>query len=528
MHPCPPSEGRRFPRSGSPLVHCSGRSTRASGLGTRYYSKMDPHASLILANRAFLDHETPRSGDSRPAAGNGGLLAALRPVIQPWDGSTGTTWIGAGRGQFDAAWTDQRGFELIETPRGRLRHRRLFIEDSTWDGHYSEVANSFLWPLLHLVREPLPDVTRYYPRPVRPSPEDWACYRAVNQAFASAALEESAARTCWVHDYQLALVPAMLREAGFGRPVGFFLHTPFPDPEVTAPYLLGEAREAFAAFVRGILGADLIGFQTDADLARFERAAAALAGATPGEGGVSIGGRTVRCGVYPVGIDVEDLLSAARTAATPSLVHASRAGSLPLVVGLERADFTKGIPERLDAIAEAFRRGHRFAYLGMASPTREGVPAYEHLDEAIESAAAPARAAAQAAGGRFSQVRATVGWPDVVALQREADVVFTSSLADGMNLVPLQSAIAQSLRPPAQRAVVITGRDAGAASAFAGFEADGLVSVDPLDQEEMVAVLVAALTGQPGRVSDRLVAAIQAGDALAWATRFLTSLEGAC
>ena len=81
-------------------------------------------AGLILANRAYLDHESPRWADSPSSAGNGGLLAAVRPVIAPWDGRSGTTWIGAGLGRFDREWTDDRGFELIETPRGPLRHRR--------------------------------------------------------------------------------------------------------------------------------------------------------------------------------------------------------------------------------------------------------------------------------------------------------------------------------------------------------------------------------------------------------------------
>ena len=107
---------------------------------------------LILANRAYLDHETPRSAGSTSSGGNGGLLATLRPVIEPWDGTSGTTWIGAGLGQFDSEWTDARGFELIETPRGTLRHRRLFFPNATWQGHYAEVSNSFLWPLVHLVR----------------------------------------------------------------------------------------------------------------------------------------------------------------------------------------------------------------------------------------------------------------------------------------------------------------------------------------------------------------------------------------
>ena len=106
--------------------------------------------------------------------------------------------------------------------------------------------------------------------------------------------------------------------------------------------------------------------------------------------------------------------------------------------------------------------------------------------------------------------------------------MFTSSLADGQNLVPLQAAIAQSVRPARERGVIITGRDAGVASAYAGFEADGLAVVDPLDEGQMVRALGEALKARPGRISDRLIAEVRARDALAWATRFLKDLEDAC
>jgi trehalose-6-phosphate synthase len=488
---------------------------------------MAARADLILVNRAFMDHEAPRWADSPTEAGNGGLLAAVRPVIQPWDGERGTTWIGAGRGRFDREWTDERGFELIDTARGPLKHRRLYFSNATWQAHYGEVANSFFWPLLHLVREPLPERTGYYPRPVPPAPDDWNAYRTVNLAFATAALDDTSAETCWVHDYQLALAPEMLRRRGFGGRIGFFLHTPFPDHELAARYLDEAGAAAFAEFVLGILGADLVGLQTERDVARLGRAAA-LCGATLEPGGLRLGSRLVRLGAYPVGIDIEDVLAVARGAPTPSRVTTTREAGLPLVVGLERADFTKGIPERLAAVAAVMRAGRPFAYLGIAAPTREGVRAYEGLDGAIQRVATQAREAALAVGGWFSQVHAVVGWRDVVALQRDADVVFTSSLADGLNLVPLQAAIAQSERPATERAVVITGRDAGVASAFAGFEEDGLVPVDPLDPRAMEHVLVEALEGRPGRVSDRFVDEVRRRDAIAWATRFLTDLEAGC
>ena len=498
------------------------------GCGGAYWRDMPVSVDLVLANRAYLDHESPRWADSPSTAGSGGLLAAVRPIISPWDGTRGTTWIGAGLGRYDREWTDARGFEILETSRGPVRHRRLYFGSSTWSGHYAEVSNSFLWPLVHLVREDLPKVTGYYPAPAEPGTGDWASYVAVNTAFAEAAAEEGTARTAWVHDYQLSLVPRLLRERGFRGRIGFFLHTPFPSLEVAQPYLRGRSGECFWEVVRGMLGADVAGFQSLHDLARFVAAATRLPGVTLERGGVRVDGRFVRCGSYPVGIDIDDVLTVAKSAPVPERASTARAAGLPLVVGLERGDFTKGIPERLRALVAAYRAGARFAYVGIAAPTREGVRAYEALEAVIEREGSRAQEAAFAAGCPFVNVRANVGWRDVVALQREADVVFTSSLADGQNLVPLQAAIAQSVRPPGERGVIITGRDAGVASAYAGFEADGLAVVDPLDEVAMVGALGAALEARPGRISDRLIGAVKGRDALAWATNFLRDLEDAC
>ena len=109
---------------------------------------------------------------------------------------------------------DDNGYELIDTARGPLRHRRLFFDEPLWRAHYGAVANTFLWPLLHLVREPLPEVTGYCPARAVPEPNEWEAYRAVNGEFAKAAAGERPDASVWVHDFHLALVPALLRAHG--------------------------------------------------------------------------------------------------------------------------------------------------------------------------------------------------------------------------------------------------------------------------------------------------------------------------
>ncbi len=495
----------------------------------RYTRKVPPRIELLLANRAYSDHSTPRSGGSAPAAASGGLVAAVHSLIEPWDGTRGTTWIAAGRGEHDREWTDADGFEILDTTHGPLHQRRLYFDTAEWEGHYTDVSNAFLWPLMHLVRERLPEVTNYFPAPEAPSNEAWTRYRAVNTAFADAAMAAvPAGQVCWVHDYQLALVPGMLRERRYPGRVGFFLHTPFPDLAVAAPYLGGDAGERFAEWVAGILGADLAGFQTDADTRRFAAAAVAFGLAEERDGALWDGARRVNVGTFPVSIDTDEMGAAAQGAALPPRFAAVRDANLPLVVGLERSDYTKGIPERLGAVAAAYRAGAHFAYIGVAAPTRGGVGAYEHLEEVIAEAATDAGDAAGAIEAPFMQLREAIPWEQVVALQREADVVFTSSLADGMNLVPLQAAIAQSRRPVDDRGVIIVGRDAGVASVYAGFAGDGLAVVDPLDAAAMEQTLLDALQGRPGRISGRWIDAIRNHDAHTWATAFLSRLEGTC
>jgi trehalose 6-phosphate synthase len=486
---------------------------------------MGRRADLILANRAYLDHGAPPGDGPQAVAAAGGLLAAVRAAIAPWDGHEGTAWIGAGRGAFDHHFTDANGCELIETPTGPLNHRRLSFDATAWRGHYAESANRFTWPLFHLVRVPLHERVRYYPRPVTPSPAAWAAHVGVNRRFAEAALTAGAGRSCWVQDYQLALVPRLLRQLGYGGRIGFFLHTPFPGLGLARAALDEAGFSRFRELLHGMLGADVIGFQTSADRDRFMEAATVEAGAAERGDVLEVDGRQVIAGAYPVGIDPAEVERAGAAARLPAAVASAAAGNLPIVAGLERCDFTKGIPERLGSVERAFAAGHEFAYAGIAAPTRAGVGSYDSLDGAITAAASQASAAAAALGVPFAQLKQSLSWDEVVALQRQARVIFTSSLADGMNLVPLQAAIAQAHQPASERAVLLAGRDAGVAQVYRGFEDDGLHTVDPLDPDSMMGALTRALRRELAPASDRLIAAIRANDARHWAERFLTDLE---
>lgn len=490
---------------------------------------MGRETELVLANRAYVDHDVPPGApgaDLLPAGG--GLLAALRPVVAPYTGGTGTTWISVSRGAYDSAWSDADGIELIATEAGRLRQRRLDVDAATWAGHYAETSNGFLWPALHLVREELTTGTDYFPRPRTPSPAAWERYRRVNEAFAAAALRERA-KTAWVHDYQLGLVPGLLRDGRFGGRVGFFLHTTVPSAAVVLGVLDTAGRERLGEWLAGVLSADLVGVQTHADADRLRELAAVLLGARTAPHGLETGGRLAGVGVFPVGIDAEAIEQAVAGAPAPPAVAELRASGLPLVAGLERLDVTKGIPERLAAVAAAFEGGERFAYLGVIAPGRPGVGGYERLEASLSASLARAERAAATAGGRVVVSREALRWPEVLGLLREARVVFTSSLADGMNLVPLQAAIAQAGHPSHERATIITGRDTGTAAVFGHDAYEGILVVDPLDPDAMVATLRKALRSDAGRAGEALIEAIRRRNAAAWAARFRETLErGSC
>ena len=289
---------------------------------------MAPSRLLIVSNRLPVTARLTAEG-LEAASSSGGLATGLLP----WHERAGGLWFGS-PGDITGATPDQRqAFER------ELHDRRLVpvhgVEDRG-DGHDHGFANRVLWPAFHYLIDRVPvEMT------------GWDAYRDANEAFADAVAREARRNdTIWVHDYQLMLLPAMLRDRLPHARIGFFLHIPFPSSEVFR--ILPWRRE----LLRGLLGADLVGFHTFAYMRHFMTSLLHLDGIEADIDCVRTGGREIKVAVFPMGVDASAF---ARLAADPDVqtrVDAIRrdADGRRIVLGIDRLDYTKGLPRRLQTV----------------------------------------------------------------------------------------------------------------------------------------------------------------------------------
>ncbi|MFN8078853.1 MAG: trehalose-phosphatase [Kineosporiaceae bacterium] len=375
------------------------------------------HRLVVVANRLPVDRQVEPDGTASWRTSPGGLVAALEPVLRRHEGC----WIG---------WTGAPG----PAPEGLDEHDLHLVAVELGEGdiedYYEGMSNGTLWPLYHDVIAP-PAFHRRW----------WEAYAAVNRRFARAAAEQAApGGTVWIQDYQLQLVPKMLREIRPDLRIGFFNHIPFPPYEIFAQ--LPWRRQV----LEGLLGADLLGFQRAADANNVLRACRRLGIATrrglalvPDVAGV----REVRCAAFPISVDAAELDRLARTDAVIARAKEIRyeLGDPDLVLlGVDRLDYTKGILHRLKAIEELFDEGRlstpHAVFVQVATPSRERVETYQEIRQEVEVVV-----------GRINGLHGQIGHPamhylhqsfpreELAALYLVADVMLVTALRDGMNLV---------------------------------------------------------------------------------------------
>jgi trehalose 6-phosphate synthase len=382
---------------------------------------------IVLANRAPFTHERARDGRVGVKRSASGLVTALEPLVEACSG----IWVAHGSGNADTAVADDRGGLDVPPANPQYRLRYVWLPDDEHRGYYYGFANEGLWPLCHAV----------HVQPVFRS-TDFRMYQLANARFAAAVCEEAEGTSplILVQDYHFALAPRMLRSRLRSSTVVAFWHIPWPSPRVFTVCPWGPD------LLDGLLGSDIVGFQTPEDCANFLDTIASTLPAEVDrrENVVNFRGHSTQVRAYPVGAEWSNPFIRATPAAKACRTRLCRDLQLPagvrMGVGIDRLDYTKGINQKFLAIERLLEihpefRG-RFVFVQIAEPSRDCLPAYR-------TARAQLVETAERVNRRFGTdilrpiilLEAHHEPADVYRMYRAADFCYVGSLHDGMNLV---------------------------------------------------------------------------------------------
>ena len=462
---------------------------------------MDTAEFVVVANRLPVDRLVTGDGEEIWRTSPGGLVAALEPVMRSVDGA----WVGwAGQPDLEIEPFEAVGIRLIPVP----------LSAQEVAEYYEGFSNDTIWPLYHDVIAP-PQYHR----------EWWEAYVTVNRRFAEAAAAAVApGGTVWVHDYQLQLVPEMVRELRPDVVIGYFHHIPFPAHGLFAQLPWRDQ------VLRGLLGADVIGFQRAQDAAYFLAAVKRrLKYDVKGSTVALPDGRTPLVKGFPISIDTTPYLEMSQRPdiqARAAEIRESLGNPKKILLGVDRLDYTKGIRHRIKAFGELLDQGtisvQDVTFVQVASPSRERVDAYVQLRDEIELAI-----------GRINGDHDTMGhtairylhqgFPreEMVALYLAADVMLVTALRDGMNLVAKEYIATRD----DNRGVLVLSEFTGAAD-----ELRQAVRVNPHDVEGLKEAIITAIEMPPGEQGRRMRALrkkVLENDVTAWSSSFLRALEEA-
>jgi alpha,alpha-trehalose-phosphate synthase [UDP-forming] len=469
---------------------------------------------VVAASRLPVDQVEGPDGEPEWRPSPGGLVSALEPIMRKTSG----VWIG---------WSGAAGEPAKPFDGADMRLVTVGLSAEEIKKYYEGFCNATLWPLYHDVIAP-PAFHRSW----------WDAYVRINRRYAEAAAQQAApGATVWVHDYQLQLVPKMLREIRGDVRIGQFMHIPFPGWGIFAQ--LPWRRQ----IVEGLLGADVLGFQRHGDAANFLQAcrrggglvtkgslvrvptsSASLAGNTPyGDGGA----REVRVSAFPISIDTdtyEELASKESVRARAKEIRQALGNPQTVMLGVDRLDYTKGIAHRLRAYGELLAEG-RLEFPGttlimVASPSRERVEHYQQLRDEIELAVSRISGDhAELGSAPIEYLHQTYPREEMVALYLAADVMLVTALRDGMNLVAKEY-IACRLD---DTGVLVLSEFTGSAD-----ELTTALLVNPHDIQGMKDAIVRAATLSPSEAKRRMRAMrrrVCEHDVRHWAATFLDALK---
>jgi alpha,alpha-trehalose-phosphate synthase [UDP-forming] len=488
---------------------------------------------VVVASRLPVDRvDDPGSGESEWRPSPGGLVTALQPVMRDANGA----WVG---------WPGSAGDALEPFDADGMHLVTVGLSADEVRDFYEGFCNATLWPLYHDVIVPAE-----FRRPW------WDAYLRVNRRFAEAAAGQAAAgATVWVNDYQLQLVPGMLRALRGDVRIGFFNHIPFPGYEIFAQ--LPWRRQ----IVVGLLGADLLGFQRQSDATNFLRACRRAAGMTTKGSQVRVPldlaspavgtpeapeilrapeaphasrapkieqAREVRAAAFPVSIDsraYSELASRDDVRARSAEIRQALGDPEVILLGVDRLDYTKGIPDRLNAYSELLDDGRLRSpgsvLVQVASPSRERVEHYRMLRDEVETTVGRINGqhGELDSAAPVNYLHQSYPREEMAALYLTADVMLVTSLRDGMNLVAKEFVACRN----DESGVLVLSEFTGAADELAG-----ALLVNPHDIDGMKDTIVRAVTMSPQETRRRMRSMrrrVFENDVRHWAATFLDALK---
>ena len=465
---------------------------------TAEHQKRAESPVVVVANRLPVDRVTEPDGSTRWQRSPGGLVTALEPFV-------------AGRGGAWVGWSGDAGQAPEPFESGGMSLVPVELSEEEVDRYYEGMSNASLWPLYHDVVEK-PEYHRTW----------WDTYVQVNKRFADRAAEVAGeGAIVWVHDYQLQLVPAMLRQRRPDLTIGFFLHIPFP------PYELFTQLPWRSAIVEGLLGADLVGFQMPSAASNFVQLARRLHDLPTRKDVIQYDGRTVLARAFPISIDAEafdQLASSPEVVARAAEIRKELGDPDRIILGVDRLDYTKGIAVRLSAFEELLEDGAVEApstvFVQVATPSRERVEHYVHMRETIEQQVGHINGIFGTLGGpAVHYINQSVSREELVALYRAADVMLVTPYRDGMNLVAKEYVAARGDLGGA----LVLSEFAGAAS-----ELKQAFLVNPHDIAGVKSQLLRALRVEPEESAKRMRAMrrhLFKNDLDHWASSFFRALK---
>jgi len=464
---------------------------------------------VVVSNREPYMHQL-RDGKPTVIVPAGGLVTALDPILQ----ACGGLWVAHGAGDADRMTSDAKGRLTVPPGDGRYTLRRIWLSKEEEQGYYYGLSNEGMWPVCHLAHE----------RPIFRS-EDWEFYVSVNRKFASAILEEIGTGDAMVlvQDYHLALVPEMLKAARPDIRVGIFWHIPWPNPE---SFRICPWR---SNILKGMLAADLVGFHLQQYCNNFLDTVDRMVEARLDWDHFAVELRGHRSLVRPFPISVESWderdvpTGDALGMQIRLLKEQHKLENNEIIVGVDRIDYTKGLPERLRAVGRFFEKypQHRgkVTYLQLGAPSRTHIRRYRDLIVELESLADQINWKFQTED--WKPIRFLASHHDastVHAFMQMSSVCLVSSLHDGMNLVAKEYVAAKS----DGNGMLVLSEFAGAARELS----DALV-INPYDIEQFADAICFAveMTPEDRRVRmSRMRQVVEERNVYWWAASFLTEL----